>query len=91
MVISLGDCYAFVSFEEPLGDWEGTQRVANLPYHVLDVSSEAKHLAEIRDRGEQVLKIGFDPAYRSYREQCFFGHGAMGRGTGNLDFICVCV
>jgi hypothetical protein len=74
---------AFVSFEEVLGDWEGAQNVANLPYRVLDLKKEAALVESLRVRGAELLALGHEPAYRTYSEPCFFAHGSMAHAAAS--------
>ena len=80
MICNLGSSYAFVSFEEVFGDWEGFNNVKNLPYHQLN---DPKLLDELRQRGAHLVATGLAPAYREYRSSCFFAHGSTGRGMGS--------
>eukprot|EP00808_Paulinella_micropora_P022351 g17669.t1 len=73
-IATLGDAYAFVSFEVIMGDWEQAQALDKLAY--VKVEREGKEIDGYTERGQHLLSLGLAPTYRAYRGSCFFAHGA---------------
>lgn len=78
-IATLGDNFAYVSFDQIIGDWEGAQQLDHLPYARVDV--DGQEFDRMTKRGQRVLDLGLTPTYRTYRGPCFFAHGVVSRGT----------